>query len=156
MKRTFLILLLAVVAGTAAFCLIRSQKMAESHNVLLDSMPELAWVKLELKLSDAQLAEVSALHSAYRPKCEVMCKRIAAAHEKMEELIGQSPQVSAELEKAIQEHAAIHAECQKAMLTHIFQTANVMDRDQATRYLKEVLPFALDFKHSEPGETHGR
>ena len=56
MKRTFLILLLAVVAGTAAFCLIRSQKMAESHNVLLDSMPELAWVKLELKLRKKNLS----------------------------------------------------------------------------------------------------
>lgn len=156
MKRSIVILLIAIVAGAAAFCLIRSQKLADRQHVLLDSMPELTWVKSELKLSDAQFAKVSDLHTAYRPKCMDMCRRIAAAHEKVEELIRENPEVTPELERAIHEHAAIHAECQQAMLQHIFQTAGVMDRDQAALYLKEVVPFALDFGKSEPGEMHGR
>lgn len=156
MKRSIVILLIAIVAGAAAFCLIRSQKLADRQHLLLDSMPELTWVKSELKLSDGQFSKVSDLHAAYRPKCMEMCRRIAAAHEKVEDLIRENPAVTPALEKAIQEHAATHAECQQAMLRHIFQTAGAMDRDQAARYLKEVVPFALDFSHSEPGEMHGR
>ena len=156
MKRSVVILLIATVAGAAAFCLIRSQKLTDRQHVMLDSMPELTWVKSELKLSDGQFQKVSDLHAAYRPKCMEMCRQIAAAHEKVEELIRENPEVTPELERAIHEHAAIHAECQQAMLHHIFQTAGVMDRDQAALYLKEVVPFALDFGNSEPGEMHGR
>lgn len=156
MKRSILIMVIAALAGVAAFCLTRSQKLTGHHNVMLDSMPELSWVKSELKLTDSQFAKVSELHTAYRPKCMEMCGRIAAAHEKMDELIRENPQITPELARSIQEHAAIHAECQQAMLHHIFQTAGVMDRDQAALYLKEVVPFALDFGNSEPGEMHGR
>lgn len=156
MKRGILILVIAIIAGVAAFCLTRSQKLADRQHVLLDSMPELTWVKSELKLNDAQFAKVSKLHTAYRPKCMEMCRQIAAAHEKVEDLIRENPEVTPELERAIHEHAAIHAECQQAMLQHIFQTAGVLDRDQAALYLKEVVPFALDFGNSEPGEMHGR
>jgi hypothetical protein len=82
MKRSILVLAIALVAGVTAFCLIRAQIAAKPQSVLLDSMPELAWVKSELKLSDEQFAKVSALHAAYRPKCMEMCGKIAAAHEK--------------------------------------------------------------------------
>lgn len=156
MKRGILVLAIALVAGVAAFCLIRSQIVGKPQSVLLDSMPELAWVKSELKLSDEQFAKVSALHAVYRPKCLEMCGKIAAAHEKVEDLIGENPAVTPELESAIHEHAAIHADCQQAMLVHIFQTAAVLDREQAALYLKEMLPYALDFSHSEAGKIHAR
>lgn len=156
MKRGILILIVALIAGVAAFCGVRSYKMAGQKSVLLDSTPELSWLKSELKLSDRQFAKVSELHSAYRPKCAEMCLRISAAHEQMVELIHQNPDVTPELEKAIHRHAEIHAECQEAMLRHVFETAGVMDRGQAAVYLKEMLPFALDFSHSEKGELHGR
>ena len=156
MKRGIVILRIAIIAGGLAFWLTRSEKLADRQDVMLDSMPELTWVKSELKLSDSQFAKVSDLHAAYRPKCMEMCRRIAEAHVKVEELIRENPAVTPELEKAIQEHAAIHAECQQAMLHHIFQTSGVMDREQSARYLKEVVPFALNFRNSEPGEMHGR
>lgn len=155
MKRGTLIII-ALIAGLAAFYGVRSYKMAEQKSVLLDSMPELSWMKSELKLSEDQFAKVSELHSAYRPKCMEMCQRIAEAHAKMEELIRENPEVTPDLEKAIQRHAVIHAECQEAMLRHLFQTASLMDQEQAAIYLKEMLPFALDFTHSEPRESHGR
>lgn len=156
MKRSILVLAIALVAGVAAFCLIRSQRVGKPQSVLLDAMPELAWVKSELKLSDEQFANVSALHAAYRPKCLEMCGKIAAAHEKVEEQIRENPAVTPELESAIHEHAAIHADCQQAMLVHIFQTAAVLDREQAALYMKEMLPYALDFSHSEAGKIHAR
>jgi len=156
MKRSVLVFAIAIIAGVAAFCLIRTQIAAKPQNVLLDSMPELAWVKSELKLSDEQFAKVSSLHAAYRPKCMEMCGKIAAAHEKVEDMIRENPEVTPELERAIHEHAAIHADCQQAMLVHIFQTASVLDQKQAALYMKEMLPYALDFSHSESGKMHAR
>lgn len=156
MKRSLVVLAIAVIAGVAAFWLIRNQIADKPQSVLLDSMPELAWVKSELKLSDEQFAKVSALHADYRPKCMEMCGKIAAAHEKVEEMIRENPEVTPELVRVIHEHAAIHADCQQAMLVHIFQTADVLDRDQKALYMKKVLPYALDFSHSESGEIHAR
>lgn len=156
MKRSVLVFTIAIIAGVAAFCLIRTQIGTKPESVLLDSMPELAWVKSELKLSDEQFAKVSALHAAYRPRCMEMCGKIAAAHEKVENMIRENPQVTPELERAIHEHAAIHADCQQAMLDHIFQTAGVLDREQAALYIKKMLPYALDFSHSESGKMHAR
>ncbi len=155
MKRAILFLLVSLMAGLAAFYGVRSYKVAEQKSVLLDSMSELSWLKSELKLSDEQFARVSELHAAYRPQCAEMCGRIAAAHEAMEALIHENPELTPALEKAIHRHATIHAECQQAMLRHIFQTANVMEPSQSARYIKEMLPFALDFSNSEPNGSHG-
>ncbi|MEO8614137.1 MAG: transmembrane domain-containing protein [Luteolibacter sp.] len=153
MKKAVVILIAAVLAGTIAFWLMRSHQISKNQGALLDSMPELAWVRTELKLSDEKFAEVSKLHSDYRPKCMEMCGKIAMAHEKMVALAGRNQEMSHELETAIREYAATRAECQQAMLNHIYQTAGVLDKYQAARYLETTLPYALD---TSPGDSaHG-
>jgi len=156
MKKPLLILLFFLLAGVAAFCVMRSQKSAEQKGVLLDNMPELAWVRSELKLTDEQFAKVAELHAAYRPKCVQMCRRIAEAHEKLDRLAKRDHAVSEEFRAAIREHAAIHAECQETMLEHLYQTAAQLDTQQASKYLETMLPYALDFTHSESGSIHSR
>jgi chromosome segregation ATPase len=121
-------------------------------------MPELAWLRKELKLTDEQFAKVSELHAAYRPKCEEMCQQISLAHEKLEEAARAAREMSPELQAALREHAETHARCQQAMLKHIYETAEVLDKGQASRYLEMTLPFALDStaSGSEPGNLHSR
>lgn len=156
MKKPLLIFLSILVAGAAAFCLMRFQKSAARQGVLLDHMPELTWVRSELKLTDEQFAKVTELHAAYRPKCVEMCRRIAEAHEKLDRLAAQDHAISGELRTAIREHASIHAECQETMLEHLYQTAAQLDSGQAAKYLETMLPYALDFTHSEAGAIHNR
>lgn len=156
MKKGILVLVLAIVAGVAAFCLMRSHKVEASRGVLLDNMPELAWLHTDLKLTDSQFAKVTELHVAYRPQCVEMCHRILEAHERLDRAAQAGEAVTAELKAAITDHARIHAECQEAMIEHLYRTAAVLDRDQAKRYLKTMLPFALDFSHSEPEGVHER
>ena len=86
MRKGAVILAIALVAGAVAFYMMRSRKMDESRGLLMDSMPELAWVRKDLELTDEQFAKVSNLHSAYRPKCMEMCRRVSAAHEKLDGL----------------------------------------------------------------------
>lgn len=144
MQKGLLILVLALVAGIAAFSVTRSHRQAAHKEVLLDSLPELAWLRAELKLSDAQFAKASALHVAYRPTCAEMCRNIADAHAKLENLAQGGRGMTSELEAAIRNHARVHAECQQKMLGHLYQTASLFDDRQAARFLETMIPHALD------------
>jgi hypothetical protein len=150
------ILIFALACGVAAFVATRSHRVEETHEVLLDDMPELSWLRDELDLSDEQFAKVRQLHVGYRPKCVVMCRRIREAHERLDAASRGEEEVTPELKAAIEDHARLHAECQQAMLEHLYETAAVLDDDQARRYIETMLPYALDFSHSEPEGMHER
>jgi DNA-binding transcriptional regulator/RsmH inhibitor MraZ len=133
---------------------MRSHKMEQRQETLLDSMPELSWVRSELKLSDDQFARVSELHAAYRPKCTEMCHRIAAARSKVEALARTGRELTPELEAALKEHAETEAECRRAMVQHMYETAATLEPDQAARYLETMLPLALEGTHGSPQDGH--
>lgn len=157
MRRTLIILFIALSTGTISFVAMRSQRLAHRQpEILLDTMPELAWLKTDLKLTDAQFERVKELHAEYRPQCEELCHRIATAHVRLDEESHSGRGMTPELRNEIEDHARIHAECQEAMLTHLYRTAAVLEKDQAKRYLDKMLPFALDFSHSETGGFHER
>lgn len=157
MNKGILVLFAAVAVGAGAFLTTRHHQMRPPGGaVLLDSMPELAWLRRELRLSDAQFAEASRLHADYRPKCEEMCRRIMDAHAALEAIARRNRSVTPELEHAIRDHARVHAECQQSMLEHIYRTAALMDDKQARRYLETVLPAAMDHRSGTcgAGESH--
>ena len=154
MKNGLLIILLALAAGGAAFWVTRTQQEAGHQQVLLDSMPELAWLKGDLNLTDEQFAKAIALHSAYRPQCVAMCARIAQARAKMEALARANHGMTPELAAAISDHARVQAECRQKMLDHLYQTAALMDAKQAARYLEKVLPLALNSDRSGAASCH--
>jgi hypothetical protein len=144
MKKGLLILVLALMAGIAAFLIARTHRQAIHSEVLLDGLPELAWLRTELRLSEAQYRQASDLHAAYRPVCEQMCRHITEAHTKLASLAQSGRGVTPELTAAIQHHARVHAECQEKMLEHLYQTAALLDDKQAARYLETMIPHALD------------
>lgn len=159
MKKGGVILFVALFAGLVAFCTMRWHKAAEfSHGdgIALDAMLELAWLRSELNLNEEQFVRVRELHTAYRPKCTEMCRRIAEAHEKIEGFASAHRVITPEYKAALNEHAALHVECQEAMLKHLYETAATLDPEQSKRYLETMLPFALDFTHSESGTLHAR
>lgn len=157
MKGILLVLALALAAGLCSFAWMRSHRHAEAPpGTLLETMPELAWLRQELDLSDSQFEKVSKLHAAYLPECAAMCERIAEAHERLDAASHRKTEVSPELKTAIADHARIHAECQERMLAHLYETARILNEKQAERYLEVMLPYALDFSHSEPEDAHVR
>jgi len=157
MKKGNLILLLALVAGLTAFCAMRWHKANHHHAaIVLDAMPELEWLRSELHLTNKQFSRVRELHVAYRPRCAEMCRRIAEAHDEIEGLAKSTGEITPEFRSALKKHADIRVECQEAMLKHLYETAGTLREDQAARYLEAMLPFALDFSHSESGNPHAR
>jgi len=147
MKKGLLILGLAIAGGILAFFLTHSKSMTNTDPVLLDSMPELVWLRTDLKLSDEQLSKVEQLHLNYRPVCAEMCKRISESRANVSELARTQDAMSEDLAEAIEKHGQVIAECKRSMLAHIYQTAALMDEQQAQRYLEITIPLALDSAH---------
>jgi hypothetical protein len=144
MKKGLLILAAAMMAGILAFFLSRGQPSAKTDPVLLDSLPELAWLRTDLGLTDEQFSKVEQLHLDYRPVCAGMCRRIAESETAVAKLAGTQGGMSDQLAAAIENHGHVIAACKRSMLEHLYQTASLMDERQARRYLEVSLPLALD------------
>ena len=155
MKKGLLILVLAIAASILAFFLTHSKSVTNTDPVFLDSMPELVWLRTDLKLSDEQFSKVEQLHRDYRPVCAEMCHRIEQSRASLAKLAGAQDGMSEDLAKAIQMHGHVIAECKRSMLEHIYQTASLMDEQQARRYLEVTIPLALDSAHGRtPTRSH--
>jgi hypothetical protein len=78
MKKGLLILALAIAAGILAFFLAHSKSVTNTDPVFLDSMPELVWLRTDLKLSDEQFSKVEQLHRDYQyaPKCAIGSSKV--------------------------------------------------------------------------------
>lgn len=145
MKRGLLILLLALAASAGAFVFTRNQCECSvtTHATAHDGgslLPELEWLRNELKLTDEQFAKVKEQHLTYRPICEALCKKVVAAQKSVHALAQAQNIASPELAEALQEQAAVRVECQKAMLKHLQKTAAIMSPEQARQYLDTMLP----------------
>lgn len=158
MKRGHGIIIVAVLAAIIGFAITqwprRDGMMA--HTALQDGssrLPELEWLRHELKLTDAQFDKVAELHLAYRPTCEDLCAKVMTSHETLKKLADAGTQVSPELAAALQEQATLHVECQTALLTHLYQTAACLSPEQARVYLDAMLPQVIDMK-MVPANTH--
>lgn len=156
MKRGFLILIAALLVGIVGFFITRQQcccsisgSSASTHDGG-SMLPELEWLHHELKLTDEQFAKVRGKHLDYRPVCEALCMKVAAAQKKVQTLAQAGNIASPEIEAALQEQAAVHVECQKAMLKHLHETAAVMSPEQSKKYLDAMLPHVIG-----PNAEHG-
>ncbi|MBX3743544.1 MAG: periplasmic heavy metal sensor [Akkermansiaceae bacterium] len=156
MKRGLTVALAIMLVGLLGFGISRSRKEYRMSGILVDTLPELVWLKSELSLTDEQLRRATDLHRAYRPKCEEMCHKLSAAHETVERLSRGGVGMTGELKAAIEEHAAVHAECQEAMLEHLYETAGLFGPEKAREYLNIMIPHALDSAHgvSDVDEGH--
>src|SRR5438270_378359 len=118
MKKTWLIMLAGLLAAgigyTCVFVPMRSAHRSSDR----DSQPELAWLKKEYQLTDAQFAQVVRLHEAYLPKCAQMCRRIDEQNATVQQLLAATNAVTPEIRAALAEAARLRAECETAMLEH--------------------------------------
>ncbi len=158
MSRGLFILLIGLLVGAAAFFCIREQTLfTATYGFTRDGntrLPELAWLKQELELTEDQFAKVAEAHEAYRPTCEALCMKVMASHTKIKKLASPSKPVSPELESALTEHALLHVECQKAMLNHLHKTASLMSPKQAEAYLEALLPEVIELPLEPDSGAH--
>lgn len=163
MKRSPLILLLALAAGTAVFAasyLLAQRIYAKQAG---QSADDLDWLRQEFRLSDVEMARVRRLHEGYLPKCAEMCRQIAAKKNELEVALTGATNVTTVAEGKLSELAALRAECQTQMLRHFVEVSQAMPPGQGQRYFAEMRRITLGFheqiEHSmssaaEPAHGH--
>src|SRR5678815_4400814 len=112
MKKGPTILVLGVVAAIAAFAAVYYLGTLHCRDMMRESKPELAWLKKEFKLSDAEFARISQLHEAYLPQCRERCMRIKEQNEKLKQLLSRSETVTPEIQNLLADRAKTRAECE--------------------------------------------
>jgi hypothetical protein len=138
MKKGLIILMFGLVAAAAAYGCIYFSCTSSMRQMEKSSSPELAWLKNEFKLTDAEFKRISDLHANYLPQCRAMCHRIDEQHAQLDKLVAGATNVTPEIKQAIEESSRLRTECQTMMLRHFIQVSQTMPPEQGRRYLAWV------------------
>ena len=138
MKRGVFILVLGLVAAAAAYGCVYLACTSSARSLQRSDKPELAWLKEEFNLSDADFKRASELHAAYLPQCRDMCREIDAHNVKLQTLLSGATNMTPEITAALTESARLRSQCQTMMLRHFFQLSQTMPPEQGRRYLSWV------------------
>lgn len=142
MNRTLLILLLGLGVGfathTGYYRLHRPSGM--------DSLDgQLAWIKTELDLSDAQFARIKELHEQSSPRLRLLAAEVARMQEEFaafENTRRTTDRVDfIEFAQFVETRRNINRECLESTRSLVQATAGVMTPEQRTRYLGIVSAF---------------
>jgi hypothetical protein len=138
MKRSWTIVIAGLLVAVAAYFGFYYAGTANSRSLEKSKAPELAWLKEEFHLSNAEFARISQMHEAYLAGCAERCRRIDEKNEHLKHLLASSDGVTPEIEKTLTEAAQLRAECQKKMLQHFYEISRTMPPEQGKRYLAWV------------------
>jgi hypothetical protein len=132
-------------------CAVAPQKTADA----------LAWMRGEFSLSDEEFAKVCSLHDEYLPHCDEMCRRMAAANERLAHALEGGLTMTGEAQAALREYDQAEADCRHQTLQHVLRTAAVMKPEAGRAFVQQVLPHLLvsrrhvsDLQHS-PADHDG-
>ena len=138
MKKAALILSLGLLLATAGFSGFYYFGTASCRDMMRGPQPELAWLKKEFKLSDAEFARISQLHAAYMPQCAMRCQRIEEQNQKLKQLSSQATTVTPEIQSLLADRAKMRADCEAEMMKHFQEVSRAMPPEQGRRYLAWV------------------
>jgi hypothetical protein len=138
MKKSALILLVGLLVSTAAFCGFYYLGTASCRDMMREPKPELAWLKREFHLSDAEFTRISQMHDAYLPQCRERCLRIAQQNYRLKELLAGATNMTPEIQNLLAERAMTRANCEAEMLKHFLAVSRTMPPEQGQRYLAWV------------------
>jgi hypothetical protein len=138
MKKGAFILLLGLVVCATAFAGFYYFGTNSSRRMMREPQPELAWLKKEFHLSDAEFTRVSQLHEAYLPQCAQRCMRIEEQNRKLRELFTQATNMTQEIQSLLAERAKMRADCETEMMKHFLAVSRTMPPEQGQRYLAWV------------------
>ena len=147
-NRYWLIGIAGLAAAALGFFVTYAIRTSGHRALEQGAAPDLAWLRVQYHLSDAEFRRVSALHSAYVSACAERCRQIDAKNAELQKLIAVSTDITPEVERALGEAAKLRAACQTEMLKHFFEVSRAMPPDQGKRYLDWVCCQTLMPQHS--------
>jgi hypothetical protein len=143
MNRSLVILLGALALGAAIFA--GSYFASQRACVMCRSTPadDLAWLRDEYHLNDAEMAHIRELHEGYLPQCAAFCAQIAVKKAELETALANGTNLTGEAQTRLAELAELRARCQAQMLQHFMNVSHVMPPEQGRRYLAEMQRLTL-------------
>jgi len=138
MKKGALILLLGLFACLGAFAGFYYLGTASNRSLAQQPDPELAWLKKEFHLSDAEFARIVKMHEDYLPHCRERCLKIGEQNRRLEQLLANSTNMTSEIQDILAERARLRGECEAEMMKHFLQVSQTMPPEQGRRYLAWV------------------
>jgi len=152
MRRALLILFAGIIGAALAYCAFYFAGTKHERHLMESEQPELAWLKTEFGLGEAEFKRISEMHGAYLQDCEQMCHRIAVKHRELKHLLARTNAMTPEIEQNLSEAAQIRAECQRNMLRHFMEISRQMPPEQGRRYLAWVQEKTLGGKRGMASE----
>jgi len=138
MRRPWVILIAGIAAALLGYFAFYFAGTAQSRAMSREQEPELAWLKKEFHLNDAEFARISEMHSSYLSGCAERCHRIDERNQQLKQLLGATNTVTPEIDKLLSDAAKLRAECHKQMLQHFYEVSRTMPPEQGRRYLAWV------------------
>jgi hypothetical protein len=137
-KRALLILVAGFVGAALAYSALYYTGTRSCRMMQQERAPELAWLKKEFHLTDAEFQNVCQKHDAYMAGCMERCRLIDEKNQHLKHLLAANASVNPEIEKTLAEAAQLRAQCQKEMLQHFYDVSRTMPPEQGKRYLAWV------------------
>jgi hypothetical protein len=135
MKRPWLVAVLGLVIAGVAFSVLYGSRTAAYRRLQAHCGPELAWIKMEFRLGDAEFERVRELHEAYKPDCARLCRQVDDQNHALARLLETATGVTPEIEQVLSRIAELRKQCHTEMLKHFFQVSQAMPPEQGRRYL---------------------
>lgn len=142
MKKYWLILLIALL-GIASYATAYFLRTEKAYSLLHHEQSGLTWLKEEFHLTDIQFEKIKALHAAYVPRCEIMCREIRESRQQLDQAIRSSGSLSPEVIAALDRSDRVKAQCEREMLEHIYSVSQNMNPDQGKRFLEMMTKHML-------------
>lgn len=111
---------------------------ANSRRLQKTDSPELAWLKVEFHLNDADFTRICRTHESYLAGCAERCRLIDEKNAHLKQLLAATNTVTPEIERTLLEAAQLRAECQRKMLEEFYEVSRSMPAEQGKRYLAWV------------------
>ena len=138
MNRTIFLLLVGLLVGTGTH--VAYFRLHEPVTDSLDS--QLAWMKAELKLNDAQFARIKELHQVSSPRLHVLADQVALLQSELsafEETRRTSDRVDfLEFARFVEARRQINRECLDSTRQLVLATAEVMTPRQRQHYIRLI------------------
>ena len=154
MKRAAIILVVGLLAAVAAYTAVYYFGTRKHRQMLESSAPELAWLKKEFHLGDAEFARIAKLHDGYMPRCAELCQRIARKNAELQKMVARPDVDAKSVDQILKEAGDLRVECQKNMFNHFLEVSRQMPPEQGTRYLQWVQQRTLMPEHDMAERHH--
>ena len=138
MKKSWIIALAGIFAAVTSFCCFYYVGTAETRRLAASPEPELAWLKAEFHLSDAEFSRITKMHDEYLACCAERCRQIDEKNAELKRLLASTNAITPQIQAVLAQTAQLRVQCQQQMLDHFYAVSRTMPPEQGKRYLAWV------------------